>query len=250
MESYLNTMPLSTAPRTSAKRVKIRPPKEPKVKRPRKIVNPVQPSTVIDKNTKKLFVTVFDNKHGVNEMCTMLFGNVDETNMTLKDFLNARSTLTFSEKNSDFFFKRTSPYSSQEVIDKFKLCISAAPCTVRIIFEADSPGMTKRVPSRRKIAVNNINRPGTSDIDVELHPHMPDSYNIYNSALKKQISVYVKTLTIAIVDFFRRNYKSTIIIICIRDIYWLYEELIDPSCDFSQSMFKHYNACIMSERKN
>lgn len=248
MDSYLTNT--SSAPRSNVKRVKIKSPKEPKVKRPRIHVNSTQPSTVVDKNTKKLFVTVFDNKHSVNEMCAMLFGNVDETNTVLKDFLKARAALTLSERNSDFFFKRTSPYSSQDVIDKFKLCISAPPCTVRIIFDADSPGLTKRVPVRRKIVVNNTTRPGTSDMDVELHPHMPDSYNIYNSTLKNQIGIYVKTLTMAIVDFFRRNYESTIIVICIRDIYWLYEELIDPSCDFSQSMFKHYNACIMSERKN
>lgn len=192
---------------------------------------------------------MFDGKNRVNDICTMLFGDIVDTNITLRDFLVARSALTFSERSVDFFFKRSSPYSTRDLIDKFKLrTLADAVGSVKLIFSADpaAAGNNSGATSIRKSIT--VSRACTSDTDVELRPHMPDSYNIYNPAVKCHILAYVKSITAAIVDFFRKQSQHTVIIVCVRGIHWLHVELTGRG-DFSDIMFKHYNACILFEKK-
>lgn len=259
MDSYLIPAAVGARPAgrgRAEKRIIIRPPSNSTaVKRSRtRSTNPVKTNAadtgaaLIDKNVKKLFVTVFDgNKNRVNEMCAMLFGDVVETNRPLRDFLAARTCISFSERSVDFFFKRASPYSTQTFIDKFKLGQNA-PRTVRVVFSADVQNSVAVV--RRKIVNTPAGRtaPGTSDADVELHPHMPDSYGVYNANVKIHVVDYVVCLSTAIVDFFRRHWPGVIIVVCIRNVYWLHCDLMTRA-KFTDDMFKRYNACIVYEKR-
>lgn len=220
---------------------KIRPPVA--HKKSRITDKPIIATRNIDTNTKKLFAAVFDNKNRLNEICGMLFGSVLEVNQLLRDFLVARSHVVFSERPTDFFFKKNSPCSSDYLIDRFKLRTNA-PHRVRILLQAD----LVRVSNKLRTATTK-RRDNVDDNHIELQPHMPDSYNKYNWNCKPWLIEYVKIIVRVIVEFFRRMDSSTetIIMVVFNDIGWLMEEIM-IDIDFKYDMLKKYNVSFVKRK--
>lgn len=212
----------------------------------------------IDAQTKRLFANVFNKSHGLHDICTALFGNVNQSREIIQ-FLNARVKIFSKHRISgDFFLKRTSAYNITQFMDHFKIN-NFTQTIVNIIFYLDKISNANCVTGNNKIKKSTGGEhqqsmmTGDDDINnvvMEIHPHMPYSNQKLNWVVRESLCLYTKILSRILVNFIRSNdgcntmgYNSIVVLNFAR-CKWLWN-IIRNDESFVTCMFNMYNVCIV-----